>query len=166
MKNELHILRFTFIITGQKKEREKNHETHGEQSKTLDLSLKINSFGKSQYVTGKKREKNRETQAVNIVQLSKWLRRFKLTCHTLMVHISPCFAWRWQPNILKSDNLQYNTVGRWVDGKTVPPSDAHSLARILNLANKVKLIGNLTSNFDTLYKAVCDDPMFILITWE
>ena len=25
--------------------------------------------------------------------------------------------------ILKSDNLQYNTVGRWVDGMIVPPSD-------------------------------------------
>ena len=24
---------------------------------------------------------------------------------------------------LKSDNLQYNTVGRWVDGTIVPPSD-------------------------------------------
>ena len=23
----------------------------------------------------------------------------------------------------KSDNLQYNTVGRWVDGTIVPPSD-------------------------------------------
>ena len=25
--------------------------------------------------------------------------------------------------VQKSDNLQYNTVGRWVDGMIVPPSD-------------------------------------------
>jgi hypothetical protein len=92
-------------------------------STQMCLCLKINSLGKSQYVTGKKERKNRETQAVNIVQLSKWLRRFKLICHTLMAHISPCFAWRWQPNIQKSNNLQYNTVRRWVDGTIILPSD-------------------------------------------
>ena len=33
-----------------------------------------------------------------------------------------CFAELVETD-LKSDNLQYNTVGRWVDGTIVPPSD-------------------------------------------
>ena len=34
-----------------------------------------------------------------------------------------CLSWKREGEDQKSDNLQYNTVGQWVHGTIVPPSD-------------------------------------------